>query len=211
MDYQRDSLGSFPPMAEEVTSTAEYLRALKQNNEFEKSPAAVAAGLQQSAPDHAERRRNPRYKCEGSAEFRSEGSDIRTWATITDLSRGGCYVEVQATSPRDTPVDMVIDVKGVRARVRGVVRVSYPFLGMGIAFTEITDDSRARLNDILLRLAGQALRPIAADPATASATLPDLARVSDAAAALKAVAKFFQTSPALTREEFAELIFESQR
>ena len=130
---------------------------------------------------------------------------------MTDLSRGGCYVEMQATSPRDSLVDMQIEVKGVRVRVKGMVRVTYPFLGMGIEFTEMTDENRARLEDILLRLASQASRPIASDSATAPTAAPDLSRVSDAAAALKAVAEFFQTSPALTRQEFAELIFESQR
>jgi hypothetical protein len=210
MSYQRDSFGSQIPMEEGVTSTAEYLRSLKQNHASDKPVAAAPAVVPQSQPPASERRKSQRFKCEGSAEFRTEGSDIRTWATITDLSRGGCYVEMQATSPRDTPVNMVIDVKGVRAQIKGIVRVTYPFLGMGIAFTEMTAENQARLDDILMRLAGQAVQPVAGAPVTGSTGL-DISHVRDAPKALRAVAAFFQTNPALTREEFTELIFESQR
>jgi hypothetical protein len=39
----------------------------------------------------AEKRRSPRYKCEGSAEMRELSCDVHTWATVTDISRHGCY------------------------------------------------------------------------------------------------------------------------
>jgi hypothetical protein len=51
-----------------------------------------------------EKRGEPRYKCEGSAEFRTDGFEVRTWARVTNLSRSGCYVEMQATSPLNTAV-----------------------------------------------------------------------------------------------------------
>src|SRR5258708_4874651 len=55
----------------------------------------------------AEKRGEPRYKCEGSAEFRTDGFEVRTWARVTDLSRSGCYVEMQATSPLNTAVTLM--------------------------------------------------------------------------------------------------------
>ena len=94
----------------------------------------------------SERRRNVRYKCAGSAEFYTEGIDVRTRAAVSDISRSGCYVEMQATSPVHTLVDLFITVNGIGVRVKGVVRTSYPLLGMGIAFTEISPDrTTARL------------------------------------------------------------------
>jgi hypothetical protein len=47
----------------------------------------------------AEKRRSPRYKCEGSAEICEDGRAVRTWATFSDISLHGCYVEAQATYP----------------------------------------------------------------------------------------------------------------
>ena len=189
-------------------SNAEYLRALKRAQEKPASagaapPAATSASQQNSYP-HPDRRRNPRYKCEGSAEFRAEGSDVRTWATVTDLSRSGCYVEAQATSPVDTPVNMVIEARGIRVQVKGSVRISYPFLGMGIGFTEISAHDRAQLDELLQRLASGLPAPVH-PPDPKPATSLDLSRVN-AAGTLDAVAKFFQAHATLTREQFTELI-----
>ena len=47
----------------------------------------------------AEKRRSTRYKCEGSAEIQEDGREVRTWATFSDISLDGCYVEAQATYP----------------------------------------------------------------------------------------------------------------
>ena len=56
------------------------------------------------------------------------------WGTLTDISLHGCYVEMNATSPIDTKVDLVLKSFGIRIEVSGTVRTSYPFLGMGIGF-----------------------------------------------------------------------------
>ena len=51
-----------------------------------------------------ERRRDVRYKCNGNAEFHTEGIDVRTRAAVSDISRSGCYVELQATSQRKAAI-----------------------------------------------------------------------------------------------------------
>ena len=180
------------------TGNVEYFRALKRSNE------TSATGPE---PHPGDKRRNPRYKCEGSAEFRSEGSSVRTWATITDLSRSGCYVEMQATSPVDTPLSITIEVAGVRVRVKAVVRVSYPFLGMGIAFTEIHEEDKAKFEELLIRLAGGMAGPAYQQVAQpAAATRPDPSNVADPRAVLKAIARFFYEYHTLTRDQFMELL-----
>ena len=97
----------------------------------------------------AEKRRSPRYKCEGSVELREEGCDVRTWATFTDISLHGCYVEAQATYPANTQLHMKLDANGVRVETKGSVRVSYPYLGMGIAFVEMSEENLTRLRSLL--------------------------------------------------------------
>ena len=202
---------------ESANSNAQYLRALRLANEGSSGAGTQATSGSPPIPDKqnsyasAERRKSIRHKCEGSVEFRTEGSDVHTWATVTDISQSGCYVEMQVTSPPDTPVDMLIEVQGIRLQAKGMVRVSYPFLGMGIAFTEITDLDRAHLDDLLLRLAGGGrLCRAEPNPVKPESAAPDLSKVKDAGAALNAVGLFFQTNRALTREEFVELIFQSQ-
>lgn len=152
----------------------------------------------------AERRRQPRYKCEGSAEFSVEGSDIRTWGTLTDISMCGCYVELQATFPVDTQLNLLLEVNQVRVQLTGVVRVSYPFLGMGISFSEISDEAKANLSAIVRTLNGTVSGPGAG---VVKIVLP---QVEDCAKAYNAIAAAFVRKTLVTRDEFVEVVRKSQ-
>ncbi len=68
--------------------------------------------------------------------------DVHTWATFTDISLHGCYVEAQATYPVGIVLQMKLAANGVKVEVTGNVRVSYPYLGMGIAFVNMTNEMR---------------------------------------------------------------------
>jgi hypothetical protein len=104
--------------------------------------------------DH-EQRDNTRYACHGSVEFYIDGSEVRTFATLSDISFAGCYVEMTATSSPGTRLNLVIEILGACFRANGVVKTSYPCLGMGIEFTEIAAVDRDRLSEVLLSLAAQ--------------------------------------------------------
>jgi hypothetical protein len=199
----RSAWGMDQTFSDELSSNSvEYLRALKNSNRgLSPDPAfpdepAISAG--------SERRRDARYRCEGSAELHSESSSVRTWATITDLSRGGCYLEMQATFPADTKLTMVIEVRGIRFRATGVVRICYPFLGMGMVFTQIPATDQARLNELLLLLATTMER--LDGPPTDVPVAPILPTLRDPAEALAALNDHFRDCDLLTREEFLNLI-----
>ena len=202
----RSSWGVNQSLADDTGGSAvEYLRALKRSNQGLPPDPAFPA------PENTERRRNPRYKCEGSAEVYAGTSNARTWAALTDLSRSGCYLEMQSTSPVGTPLAMVIEVRGIRFRVKGIVRMCYPFLGMGVAFAEISAEDQAHFNELLLLLASSTFA-VSAEPAQPEPGLlvPDVSEIKDAQHALKAVAAHFQISHTLTREEFLDLLARSQ-
>ncbi len=151
-------------MAQENNEGIAYLMALKQTAgphaasaagparepDLEHRPEAIGAKNSASPSQFtgAEKRRSPRYKCEGSAEMREEGHDVRTWATFTDISLHGCYVEAQATYPVGSVLHMKLAANGMTVETKGTVRVSYPYLGMGIAFADMTEEERARLERI---------------------------------------------------------------
>ena len=97
-----------------------------------RTSAAPAQEAAQQQPEHrhghdriaehftgADKRRSPRYKCEGSAELREQGCDVRTWATFTDVSLHGCYVEAQATYPAGTMLHMKLEANGIRMEGTG--------------------------------------------------------------------------------------------
>ena len=83
----------------------DYLRRLKGNHERNAAGRVGTAKFSATAaaPRAVERAAaSPRYACSGSVEFRTEGSDVRMWGTLTDISLHGCYVEMTTTFPVDT-------------------------------------------------------------------------------------------------------------
>jgi hypothetical protein len=147
-------------MAHESNESISYLLALKQSIASEAAASAPAtktdssnAGDGNASPEQqfqgAEKRRSPRYKGEGTAEIREDGRDVRTWATFSDISLHGCYLEAQATYPSGTTLHMKLKANGIVLETKGKVRVTYPYLGMGIAFEGISDENQALLRRLL--------------------------------------------------------------
>jgi PilZ domain len=190
----------------------DYLTEIDHVKVAEVNPGiAIIAREDNSRNIASERRRDVRHKCEGTAEFYAEGIDVRTRAAVSDISRSGCYVEMQATSPVNTLVDLLITVNGIGVRVKGVVRTSYPLLGMGIAFTEISKEAQVQLEELIL-LCAVRTSPPASETNTGQSlpAVPGLLMIMDAGAALNALASFFQNNQTLTREEFSLLVSKSQ-
>jgi hypothetical protein len=197
------------------SSGADYLRRLRRDLEH---PSGFSQSETRVPPESAtatagERRQSPRYKCSGSAQFRVEGSDVHTWGTVTDISQNGCYVELMATFPVGAIVDLQLELNEIRAHVKGEVRVSYPCLGMGIAFREISDENRMRLLQMLRSvMPGNTLGTAAAsEEAPASTTAPaSLPIIVNAPAALQALADFLEAHALLAKEEFLRILRKSQ-
>src|SRR6266446_1068390 len=137
----------------------DYLRRLR-GAAVEGAPAdaAVKGGEAPAVADSVawiERRKSPRLRCSGSAEVRTEGSDVCRWGTVTDISQHGCYVEMNTTFPVGTKVNLVLKSFGIRIETPGEVRASYPSLGMGICFAEMQPVQQLHLKDLLTALAGR--------------------------------------------------------
>jgi len=190
-------------------SGAAYLRSLKQY-QAERPLEAAPTPTPDAAGTGAERRRSTRHKCQGSVRFRTDDDVVHTYGTLTDVSMHGCYVEMMATSPVGTMVNMMIEVNGVRADVRGEVKVSYPFLGMGIEFKNVDVENRKGLREISASLLPRVNAVSApAQPIVAAEPLL-IPIITDPAAALGAIANHFQAETTLSRHEFLHLIQKSQ-
>lgn len=69
-----------------------------------------------------------------------EAEDPPVPCKLTDLSLGGCYMEVDVPFPVRSRVVLTMKVPGAQLRVEGVVRVAHADLGMGVEFTRKTGD-----------------------------------------------------------------------
>lgn len=84
----------------------------------------------------ADRRRYPRHSVKVQIELREEGKDVPMRMSTTDLSRGGCYVELMMTMPVGTYVNAALWLNNCSIRVRGRVVTRHPQFGNGIMFLE---------------------------------------------------------------------------
>lgn len=206
-------------MTQEINENTAYLMALRravgdssatphQPDHPESAPSA--------SPDErfrgAEKRRSSRYRCEGSVEVREEGCDVRTWAAFTDISMHGCYVEAQATYPPGTILHMKLAANGVRVETPGVVRVTYPYLGMGIAFEGISEENKGHLKQLLATVSR---RSVITGPAVSSrptsGSLEAVPQISDASAAIQSLIHFFESHQQMMRDDFLRIVNRSQQ
>lgn len=83
----------------------------------------------------------------------TEKDDPPVSCQLTDLSLGGCYLEISSPFPVSTRVTLSMRAAGVELRSEGVVRVMHPDKGMGVEFTQATAEHRALLEKFLSQLA----------------------------------------------------------
>jgi CheY-like chemotaxis protein len=68
---------------------------------------------------------------------------------LTDLSSGGCYLEMAAPLPMNTRVILTMRVAKLESRAEGVVRVMHPEIGMGVEFIRTTNQQRRHLEKFI--------------------------------------------------------------
>jgi CheY-like chemotaxis protein len=133
-------------------------------NSIRKSDGAVVAGRQSEKPEtqgrnseagdrsHSEpdkRRGQTRYACRLGAEVYQRGSSVRNYCHLSDLSPGGCYLEMPLAFPAGTPVEITVRTQDMKLRVSGVVKASHPGYGMGILFVLNTRDERHGVQQLI--------------------------------------------------------------
>lgn len=86
--------------------------------------------LKQNSPD--EEQADPPIRCQ-----------------LTDLSLGGCYLDISSPFPASSRVTLSMRVAAVEVRAHGVVRIMHPDKGMGVEFTQTTAGHREAVEKFL--------------------------------------------------------------
>jgi len=90
----------------------------------------------------------------------TEREDPPVRCQLTDLSLGGCYLEISSPFPASSRVMLSMKAGEVEVRVQGVVRVMHPDKGMGVEFTQNTAEHRGAVERFLQALtANRSLTP----------------------------------------------------
>jgi len=96
-----------------------------------------------------ERRRYPRHSVQIQIEIREEGSDVPLRLETTDLSRGGCYIQLMMTLPVATYINATLWLGNCPVHLRGRVVTRHPQFGNGIMFLEFEGDGEQVLTRYL--------------------------------------------------------------
>jgi c-di-GMP-binding flagellar brake protein YcgR len=96
-----------------------------------------------------ERRRYARAHAAVQLEFRPEGAAVATHTHTTDLSPGGCYIEMSFTQKVGTKVDLVLWLADEKLATKAVIVTHHPAFGNGMEFVDMPQDDRAKLQRFL--------------------------------------------------------------
>ena len=156
-----------------------------------------------------ERRRYPRYAVRGEAEVYSLGSQFPARGRLTDLSLGGCFVELLSALTMDTKVTVVLLISQRRIRVQGVVKSVLTNFGLGIQFLHYEPEDLRQLEEVMAALEQGTAPDELPPPLNPAAPAPAPAVVithTDAQHAIEAVKSWFGDHDHLSRQEFLALL-----
>ena len=99
--------------------------------------------------DADNRRSQVRYACRLGAEVYRTGTSVPNHCCLTDLSSGGCYLEVPLPFPSGSTVEILVRTYEMKLRLRGTVQASHPGYGMGVAFELQTKEERENVKKLI--------------------------------------------------------------
>jgi c-di-GMP-binding flagellar brake protein YcgR len=80
------------------------------------------------------RRGELRFACKLGAEVYRLGTSVPNRCTLSDISEGGCYVEMPSPLSGESGVEILIRAADTKLRIRGQVLATHPGFGMGVRF-----------------------------------------------------------------------------
>lgn len=107
--------------------------------------------LQPAAPLLTERDRRfyRRYTVQVQIELRQEGSEVPIRLATTDLSRGGCYIELIMPFPVGTRIQATLWLDGHPIVIQGRVVTCHPQYGNGMMFEKFEGQAEQLLHQYL--------------------------------------------------------------
>jgi DNA-binding NarL/FixJ family response regulator len=100
-----------------------------------------------SAPGN--RRAQTRYVCRIGAEVYRVGTTVPHRCNLTDLSSGGCYLEMASPFHSGVSVEIVVRTAEQKLKLVGRAQSAHPGYGMGVAFTLTTEDERKGVQQLI--------------------------------------------------------------
>lgn len=102
---------------------------------YERTGEKAADAKDASVVSNAGNRRGElRFACKLGAEVYRLGTSVPNRCTLSDISEGGCYVEMPSPLSAQSGVEILVRTSDVKLRIRGQVLATHPGFGMGVRF-----------------------------------------------------------------------------
>ena len=98
--------------------------------------------------DQENRREHPRVKVRVPVELRREGNEVPIGCATSDISEGGCYIEMMFALAKDTKLEITTKINGTVLAL-GTVVTCDPNAGDGIKFTKMLPEDQEELRRYL--------------------------------------------------------------
>lgn len=80
------------------------------------------------------RRGERRFPCRLGAEVYRHGTTVPNRCTLSDISEGGCYVEMSTPFSGQSEVEIIVRTREMKLKIEGQVQAAHPGFGMGVRF-----------------------------------------------------------------------------
>jgi CheY-like chemotaxis protein len=154
-DAPRQQLASEKVEVEHSTRPTEDLvpadkhHAVSQYTEKQESNGRDGDAVARLRSEPSNRRGQTRYACRLGAEVYQKGSSVRNYCHLSDLSPGGCYLEMPLAFAAGSAVEIVVRTHEMKLRISGEVKSSHPGYGMGVSFHLNTKDERHGVQQLI--------------------------------------------------------------
>jgi hypothetical protein len=81
-----------------------------------------------------------------------EHSGIRKLSHVSVVALGGLFISTPEPPPDGDTIRLIFEIPGGEVRARAIVRDCQPCKGMGIEFTSMGQEARARLHQLMKAL-----------------------------------------------------------
>jgi c-di-GMP-binding flagellar brake protein YcgR len=95
------------------------------------------------------RRGEHRFACKLGAEVYHLGTNVPNRCILSDISEGGCYVEMPSPLSARSGVEILVRTADTKLRITGQVLAAHPGFGMGVRFMFRDSDEREEILRLL--------------------------------------------------------------
>jgi CheY-like chemotaxis protein len=114
---------------------------------------AADSGIARLRSSPGNRRGQSRHACRLSADVFRMGVAVPNRCSLTDISAGGCYVEMPTPFSSGTRVEIIVRTHDLKLRTQGVVQSVHRGFGMGVQLTLTTQEDRDQVESLIRLLA----------------------------------------------------------